>query len=206
MEKIKEQIETIYKELLYIKLESNFMKEIDNSLIEDKNSLRSVEIMSFLVIDSLWYAIIMRISKIWDNHHGSGSLFKLLKKIESVPEMKELRDKITIKKISDMKKDIEYIMEDVNIYGETNNLFIESRNDYFAHLGDSNSPQDTQQKYLIGRNRLDRLIGTLFEIVEELCDKLNVKIAKKDFEHKLEILSNLEYPYFIKSINREKAL
>ena len=52
MEKIKEQIETIYKELLYIKLEFSFLKEIDNSLVEDKNSLRSVEIMSFLVMSS----------------------------------------------------------------------------------------------------------------------------------------------------------
>lgn len=206
MEKIKEQIETIYKELLYIKLEFSFLKEIDNSLVEDKNSLRSVEIMSFLVIDSLWYAIIMRISKIWDNHHGSGSLFKILNKIESVPEMKKLRDKITIRKISNIKKDIEYIMEDVDIYGETNNLFVESRNDYFAHLGASNSPKDTQQKYLIGKNRLDKLIDTLFKTVEELCRKLNIKIAKKDFEHKLDILSNLEYPYFIKSINRENDL
>ena len=206
MEKINEQIETIYKELLYIDLEFTLLKEIDNSLIEDKNSLRSIEIMSFIVIDSLWYAIIMRISKIWDKHTDSKSLLKILNKIESVPEMKELRDKISLKRICDIKEKVNSIMEDIDINGEISNLFIKSRHNYFAHLGDFNSPQQAQNKYLIGRNRLDKIIDILLEIVEELCYKLNVKIAKNDFEHKLDILSNLEYPYFIKSINNEKDL
>ena len=200
MKKIKEQIETIYKELAYIKLEFNLMENIVDSLIKNEKEMKKIEIISFLMVDSLWYTIIMRISKVWDNHSGTGSLLKILNKIETLSEMEDLRNKISIQTICQFKCDIKNLMEDIDEKGKINNLFIESRHKYFAHLGSLNSPKEAQETYLIGRKRIKALVELLFKVVERLCRELNIYTAKVDLYHKLNILSNVEYPYFVKLI------
>ena len=200
MEEIKIGVETIYLELLYIKFEWTLMKKMDESLIKDEASFNKIKTISFFMIDSLWYAIIMRIAKIWDNTKKTGSLLKILNKIETCPDMKDLREKISIQEISKIKTNINNVMEDINTEGEINNLFIESRHKYFAHLCNLNSPKEVQKLYLIGKNRVDSVVTILFEVVERLCKELHIVIAKEDFKHKLNILSNVEYPYLIKSI------
>ena len=200
MEEIKIGVETIYLELLYIKFEWTLMKKMDESLIKDEASFNKIKTISFFFFFSLWYAIIMRIAKIWDNTKKTGSLLKILNKIETCPDMKDLREKISIQEISKIKTNINNVMEDINTEGEINNLFIESRHKYFAHLGNLNSPKEVQKLYLIGKNRVDSVVTILFEVVERLCKELHIVIAKEDFKHKLNILSNVEYPYLIKSI------
>lgn len=203
MEDIKRQLETIYLELLYIKLEWEFMKEIDETLIKNELSFEAIKIIVFCIIDSLWYAIVMRIAKICDNTKRTKSLKKLLDKLETDPNLQDIRNKITFEKLSKIKYDIESAIKNINISDDNVNSIIGSRHEYFAHLGALKSPAEAQNKYFIGRKKLNNLVEVLSEKVEELCKELNVDIAQDDERNKINILKDIEYPYFIKSLNNK---
>ena len=198
-ENIDKYLKTIYKEIIYVKLDFLLLDKLDKSRDTNNYLLEKIDTIHFAIIDSLWYTIIMRLAKLWDTDKKSHSLRKIINKISSAPEMKDLRKKNNLKNVNEIVKNIDKAYNDFNEEGEYN-FIKESRNNYYGHLGEFNSSKEAQNKYKITRNKIENIISTLFVSVENLCMILQID-TEKDFKDIKEIIDtkiDLEYSYFIK--------
>ena len=102
-----------------------------------------------------------------------------------------------MKRIDDLPKDYNFVFKQIqkyintvggvsgditmfnnlNIFEDLLDLFEESRDNYFAHLGNFKSTTEAQQKVMIGNNRINLLIEECSKILSELIDKFEMDIS-----------------------------
>ena len=191
LKEIKTKIEILYMELFYVKLEWKLMHNIDLTYSQkDKNHYNNYKIVMFSIKDSLWYSIIMRLSKILDTRDKKSLLSILIC----------IKNDFLIKKMNLFREtDLEFMITNLNSYksdfdedGNYLDLFKECRDNYFAHIDEFKSPFEAQQKVLISNNRINLLIDECSKILEELNDKFKMGISSERDNKVIEILE-LEY-------------
>lgn len=170
----------LYNELCKAKLEWDLFKKICEYRDTNEEKYKKIYNIGHIMLESLWYSIIMRTAKIWDKNGSKISLLKILNKIKDLPEMQDIRKNIT-PDVSVMEKNIDSIMRELDSTGCSYNLIVESRHNYFAHLKKFTSAEETQNYYFIGDKRLKKLFEILFEYLEELCRAFECSISNIEF-------------------------
>ncbi len=185
---VKLKIETLYLELFYVKLEWELMQNIDKTYY--KNDYNNYKTVMFAMKDSLWYSIMMRLSKILDSRDKKSlsSVLNCIKKDSLIKNMKLFEEK----DLEFMITKLESLKSDFDEKGNLLNLFEENRDNYFAHIDEFKSPFEAQEKVFIGSNRINLLIDESSKILKELSKKFKININTEIDNKRVEIL-NMEY-------------
>ena len=112
----------------------------------------------FLLKDSIWYAIIMRIAKICDEDKEANNIKKIVDYCKSNNKITEQK-RITHEELDKLYKNLKVAITDES--GKAINLIKCWRDKYAAHYSKLTNPLDTQKKYLITDKKMEKIINTL---------------------------------------------
>ena len=127
----------------------------------------------FLLKDSLWYAIIMRIAKICDEDKEANNIKKIIDCCKSDKIITEQK-KITHEELDKLYKSLKVAITDES--RNAINLIKCWRDEYAAHYSKLTNPLDTQKKYLITDKKMEKIINILTNTLKILCEKFNIEI------------------------------
>ena len=201
MEKIIKQMEILYLELQYVKLENVLMKNIDESINNGEIYIEKYKTIIFCIKDSLWYSIITRMAKICEESKDSNNIFKILNSLKSNPEIANSKNF----NLEEIKKIINNIKKAIN-YDEKNKDKMEIkiwRDKYLVHLDKcAESPTQMQDLALITRSKLEHIIDVLSKSFQFIFNKLKIQISEDDINFKLKILEDVEYKAFKEKLSK----
>lgn len=147
----------------------------------------------FLLKDSLWYAIIMRIAKICDEDENANNIKKIIDCCKSNKIIAE-QIKLTHKELDKLYKNLSVAITDES--GNAINLIKCWRDKYAAHYSKLTDPLDTQKKYLITDKKMEKIISTLTNILIVLCKEFDIEIDESRVSIQTEnIKQQLNYLY-----------
>lgn len=192
--KVKEKIIYLNSELRYVILEWTLLKEIDNK-IEECSSLRENKTI-WLLKESLWYAIIMKIAKIMEKEDKSkvniNKVFNFCRS-NSIVNKKNI---ISEEQIKEMENKIQQISKETNEIGEEIDLIKCWRDEYLSHNDKMKDLLEFQKNYLITNRKMEKIINSISDILNVLCEKFEINFNEVNLNNEIEeITKQVDFIY-----------